>query len=185
VSAELNFLKNNAEMLDAAQRCLELRQFLPALVLIYAHIDTLAWAASKKARAETRRNFEGWATRWLLPHLSKHAPEVTATDLFAARCGVLHTLTGKSDLAATGSAREISYAWGTGRVDVLRSAIVDSGLAAKLVALHYDDLLSSLRHSVADFVAYAESDAELSAQLEVAAGKHYENIAIPSSSRQE
>jgi hypothetical protein len=166
-------------MLAAAQRCLELRQFLPALVLIYTHIDTLAWAASEKTRMAVRDNFEAWVSRWLLPQLAPNAPDVSATDLYAARCGVLHTLTGKSDLVADGKAREIFYAWGLGQVEVLRSAILAHGFSDKCVALHYDHLLAALKAAVSRFLDFASSDAELSARLEVAAGKHYENIAVP------
>jgi hypothetical protein len=182
VSKHANFAKNNDEMLAAAQRCLELRQLLPALVLIYAHIDTLAWAASEKGRMDTRRNFEAWVSRWLLPQLAPHAPDVSATDLYGARCGVLHTLTGKSDLAPHGKAREIDYAWGTGQVEVIRSAIVAYRLSDKHVALHYDHLLAALKAAVFHFLDFASSDAELSARLEVAAEKHYENIAVPDGS---
>ena len=105
-----NFAKNNEDMLAAAQRCLELRQFLPTLVLIYAHIDTLAWAASEKTRMSVRGNFDASVSLWLLPQLAPNAPEVSATDLYGARCAVLYTPTGKSDLAADGKAREIAYA---------------------------------------------------------------------------
>jgi len=171
-----NFLKNNADMLAAAERCIELRQHVPALVLIYSHIDTLAWAASNKAGGDVRTNFEAWATRWLIPHLQSHSPEVTATDLYGARCGVLHTLTGKSALSARGSAREVAYAWGTGNVDVLRAAMAEAALPQQVVALHYQELLQSLRHAVADFVASADNDPQIATALEAADRKHYTNI---------
>jgi hypothetical protein len=173
-----NFLKNNADMLDAADRCIELRQHLPSLVLMYSHIDTLAWAASKKSGTDVRLNFESWANRWLLPHLTVHAPDVTATDLYAARCGVLHTLTGKSGLSGKGHAREIAYAWGTGNVEVLREALNQAGRPGQIVALHYQELLRCLRSAVADFVASADQDNELAEALELADAKHYVNLPI-------
>ena len=177
-----NFLKNNADMLDAAERCIELRQHLPSLVLMYSHIDTLAWAASKKSGQDVRLNFEAWANRWLIPHLKNHAPDVTATDLYGARCGVLHTLTGKSGLSGSGHAREIAYAWGTGRVDFLREALNQAGKAGQLVALHYQEILECLRSAVADFVASADQNAELAAALESADLKHYVNLPSPRAS---
>ena len=79
-------------------------------MLIYAHIDTLAWAASEKTRMSVRGNFDASVSLWLLPQLAPNAPEVSATDLYGARCAVLYTPTGKSDLAADGKAREIAYA---------------------------------------------------------------------------
>ena len=176
-----NFFKNNADMLAAAERCIELRQHLPSLVLIYSHIDTLAWAASNKSGGDVRVNFEAWARRWLLPHLQAQSPEVTATDLYGARCGVLHTLTGKSDLSEKGAAREVAYAWGTAEVEVLRAVMAEAELPRQLVALHYQGLLRSLRHAVLDFVASADNDPQLAAALEAANAKHYTNI--PSNQR--
>ena len=171
-----NFLKNNADMLAAAERCIKLRQHLPALVLIYSHIDTLAWAASNKSGGDVRMNFEAWATRWLIPRLQTHSPEITATDLYGARCGVLHTLTGTSALSARGAAREVAYAWGTAEVRVLRAAIAEAEPPQQLVAVHYQELLQSLRQAVADFVASADNDPQLASALEAADGKHYTNI---------
>lgn len=174
-----NFQKNNADMLSAADRCIELRQFMPALALIYSHIDTLAWAASKKTGTDVRSTFESWVKRWLIPHLSTHAPDVTPTDLYAARCGILHTLTGKSNLSKTENAREIAYAWGTGSTDVLKNILADTGYSKKLVVLHYQELLKCVTSAVTDFVSYAESDSELESALEAANSKHYTNIPIP------
>lgn len=166
-------------MLDAAERCIELRQHLPSLVLIYSHIDTLAWAASDKSGTDVRGHFEAWATRWLIPHLRLHAPEVTATDLYGARCGVLHTLTGKSGLSGKGQAREIAYAWGTGQVEVLQSALKEVGKPCQFVALHYQELLKSLRSAVADFMASADSDGDLAERLHVADARRYVNLPSP------
>ena len=174
-----SFLKNNADMIDAAARCLESKQLLPTLVLIYSHIDTLSWAASWPEDVSVRRRFEDWTKRWLFPHLSRHSPELTATDLYAARCGVLHSLTGKSDLSRSGQARELAYAWGTAPVDILHGAIRDSAVAKQLVGLHCQDLLESLRLAVADIVAASKSDSTVEAALTRAAGEHYENIRLP------
>jgi cytosine/adenosine deaminase-related metal-dependent hydrolase len=70
-----HFTKNNTDMLDAAARCIRLRQYLPALVMIYTHIDTLARAGSTKQKGTVRQNFEEWVNRWLLPEMAADAPE--------------------------------------------------------------------------------------------------------------
>lgn len=176
-----SFQKNNADMLNAAERCIELRQYLPSLVLIYSHIDTLAWSGSKKLGGDTRRTFEAWVNRWLLPHLKSHAPPITATDVYGARCGVLHTLTSKSGLSAKGYAREIAYGWGTGRAEILQAVIDGSVVRRQLVVLQYQELLKCLRLAVEDFVASAANDTELARELIAADAKHYMNIPIPPS----
>lgn len=173
-----NFQKNNADLLNAAERCIEFRQHLPSLVLIYSHIDTLAWSGSNKLGGDIRRTFEAWVNRWLLPHLKSHAPPITATDVYGARCGVLHTLTSKSDLSVKGYAREIAYAWGTGRAEILQAALDGSVVRGQLVVLHYQELLKCLRSAVEDFVASAANDTELARELIAADAKHYMNIPI-------
>jgi len=170
------FLKNNADMVAAAKRCIELRQFLPALILMYSHIDTLAWAGSAKQKQSVRRNFESWVSRWLLPELSAKVPALTATDLYAARCGVLHSLTSKSDLSAAGVAKEMAYAWGTADALLLNSAIASTAYSNKLVTLHYNELHTSLTGAIAKFMKSTDSDSALLARLEEAAGKHYVSV---------
>jgi len=169
------FHKNVGDMLGAAQRCLQVRQHLPALVLMYSLIDSLAWAAAFGSKSQVRPRFESWVARWLIPELTPFAPEINATDVYAARCAVIHTLTGESDLSVSGRARRLMYAWGTAKVEVLNYAIRKSNQREQ-VALHYDDLLTALVRAVALFLDSANDDAALSARLELAAGKHYVNV---------
>jgi hypothetical protein len=169
------FHKNLGDMLLAARRCLELRQHLPALVLIYTLIDSLAWSAADRTQSSVRKRFEAWVSVWLLPHLAPRVADVTATDLYAARCAVLHTLTGDSDLSRAGEARRVLYAWGNADTQILRSAIDDAKLADH-VAIHYDDLFTALWHAVDDFLETANHDPSLAARLDEAAGRHYVNI---------
>lgn len=177
-----NFVKNNKDMIEAAKRCIELRQFLPALVLMYSHIDTLAWAGSTKEARNVRRNFETWVSRWLLPELSADSPSLTATDLYAARCGVLHSLTSKSDLSRAGEAKEVCYAWGNARASVLDSALSTTVFSGKLVTVHAEALLNGLREAIAKFIEATDTDPSLRANLEEAAGKYFTNVPTNQSS---
>lgn len=169
------FRKNIGDMLVASKRCLQVRQHLPALVLIYTLIDSLAWAVSSGSKSGVRQRFESWASTWLMPELTAFAPSITVTDLYGARCAVLHTLTGESDLSDSGQARRILYAWGTATADVLNAVIQQNG-KAEHVALHFDDLLTALVRAVATLFESANTDPVLSACLELAAAKHYVNI---------
>jgi hypothetical protein len=172
------FHKNLGDMLVAAERCIQLRQHLPASVRIYALVDSLAWAAAGDTQPKVRKCFESWVSTWLLPELTQFAPTVTATDIYAARCGVLHTLTGDSDLSAAGHAKRFMYAWGTARAEVLEAVIRETKQTSH-VALHYDDLRTALVRATARFLESANNDPALSARLELAAAKHYMNIDTP------
>ena len=169
------FHKNIGDMLVAAQRCLQLRQHLPALVLMYTLIDSLAWAAAFGTRSKVRERFEAWANAWLIPEFAPFCSAVNATDLYGARCAVLHSLTGDSDLSNAGHARRFMYAWGTADVAVLDEAIRRTNQPSHL-ALHYDDLLTALVRAAALFLDRANDDPALGRRLERAAGKHYTNI---------
>src|ERR1700722_11320118 len=99
-----NFETNYAEVLSAIERCLEGRLHLPALMLMYSTIDTLAWVAADKRVNNQRARFEDWARRWLLPSSKL---KCSPTDLYAARCAILHTLTYEADLTKSGKAKRI------------------------------------------------------------------------------
>ena len=93
-------------MLDGVTLCHENGLTLPMLTLIYANIDALGWLASESETA-TAETFTAWVDRFLDP---QDTLGCTALDLYAARCGVLHTGTPESRLYRTGRARQIVYA---------------------------------------------------------------------------
>ncbi len=82
--------------------------------LIYSGIDTLGWLGSPQGTASASRStFITWCDKYLVASLSSSdGIPITAIDLYAARCGVLHTSTPTSDLSSTGKAREICYQFG-------------------------------------------------------------------------
>ncbi len=164
--------RNLLDCLDAVRECLDRRQLLPALMLIYALIDAIAWSASAKQRNTTEATFVDWVERWLLPDLLAAGIDVTGRDLFAARCGVLHRMAPDSDLAARGAARKIAYAWGHGRVEILRDALQEVG-ASNVVALHVEDLFSALIAGVQRFSEHADTDPDLSRRLHVATSAQF------------
>lgn len=139
---------------------------MPALILIYTLADTLAWASSDKANTNIRGRFEAWATTWVGPRLP-----CTATELYAARCGILHTLTSKADLTNNGKAREIIYAWGTAKGEDLQETVVHLK-KTNLVAVHVNVLFQAIRDAMADMLEKADSDPVLEKRLNEAASLH-------------
>ena len=170
---DTSFRHNMDDMLDSAEQCLAQHRLIPGLVLIYSNIDATAWASLPKSTASVRRNFEAWTTKWLLPHLHTYSPEVSAVDLYAARCAALHSHTGTSDLSESGKAKQIYYAWGAGSTQVLRDRIASVNMSHLVVPVHISELLASLRASVRDMLQAANSDPDLSAELTEAAELHY------------
>jgi hypothetical protein len=128
---------------------LSLENELPeqALALIYSGIDTLGLLDAPPSVSDaTRSTFMPWCETYIIPRVqSVEGDPLTAIDLYAARCGVLHTSTPASNLGRKGDAREIWYQFKgkTGinllsvlplhplriDVEVLASALRDGGLA--------------------------------------------------------
>jgi len=163
-----SFFQNYIQVVAGARLCLEKRLQMPTLVLIYTLIDTFAWATSDKNKP-VRNCFEEWVTRWVLKDGNFLC---TATELYAARCAVLHTLTSKADLTRAGKAREVTYAWGTASTSDLQTATVALGFDTH-VAVHIDELLEAVCEGMAAVVERSSTDPQLAERLNEAGALHF------------
>lgn len=154
------------------QICLEKKLQMPALILIYTLMDTFAWAVYGADERSSRKRFEAWTRKWVL---SRTDLGCTASDLYAARCAVLHTMTSEASLTESGEARRIAYAWGTATADSLQSAVSILG-HKDLVCLHIEKLFSAVREGMANVIEEADTDSQLRKRLEEAASKHFASM---------
>ncbi len=91
----------------AIDMCIEKGLFMPSLILIYSGTDALASLnRPEENETVTRSDFKKWCTDYLLPSSNLNC---TATDLYAARCGILHTNMAVSDLSKKDEASELIY----------------------------------------------------------------------------
>ncbi len=127
--------------------CIENKLPEASLALIYSGIDTLGFLASPVNNDfATRKTFEEWCDQYIVPKLTTvEGQPLTSIDLYAARCGILHTSTPLSALSQQGKAHECWYQFGeeTGiniilntpslpsRIDVVQLALAlkEGGLA--------------------------------------------------------
>ena len=179
MSMQTSFERDIADTLAAIRQSIAAKQHMPTKVLIYAVIDSMAWAASDKGEKSTRKNFESWVARWLIPELPLIGEKIEPVDLYAARCAVLHTMTPDSDLTSKGAARTIAYAWGTSKAEVLAYAFKVKGIS-NVVALHYDALYAAVNAGISAFLSAAATDQVLGSRLAEGASKHYTYIDAPS-----
>lgn len=86
---------------------LEREYFPSALALTYSAIDTMAYLAMPDGQDDvTKSDFVSWCDSYV--NLGgRH--EVTGLELYAARCGVLHTHSPFSRLSRQGTVRLIAY----------------------------------------------------------------------------
>ena len=144
-------LKEHGEhLLGAISKCVRGGFHLPALILIYATIDAMAWLdRDEKAEDVTRRDFVQWVGTYLLPNSDLGC---TATDLYAARCAIVHSYSSESSSSRKGQAKTISYAWGTAREETMRFAIARSPLRDKVQVVHISKLLRALEAGMTRFI---------------------------------
>ena len=87
--SEQNLFTSYAQIITAIDYCISENLIIPALVLIYSAIDSISWVASNKENQQVGKRFQAWVDTWML---HKYPLPCTALELYAARCGILHTL---------------------------------------------------------------------------------------------
>jgi hypothetical protein len=131
------------EHLRAITSCLEGGLPEASLVLIYSGIDTLGLlAAAPDINDATGETFKNWCQKYLVARLqSVEGKPVTAIDLWAARCGVLHTSTPVSRLSREGEAHEIWYQFqGRAGVNLILNARLEPlGLGVEQFAIAFKE----------------------------------------------
>lgn len=106
------FMRALAQARQAITLSFNERLWLPTLVLMYALIDAMAWLSRDPAREDvTREDFIAWCDRYLLVPPD---PACSGVDLYAARCGIVHSHVAESRLMRDGQARPLWYELPTG-----------------------------------------------------------------------
>ena len=139
------------------------------LVIIYSSIDTLGLLdAPPEQVSASGDSFKNWVKKYLV---SQPGVEFNETDLWAARCSVLHTFTTQSDLSRSGKAREIQY-YGGDKTTALAAqfvAVTKAMDGGKHLPVHFEDFygafLNALRKSMHDLDAKCSSDVKCEKRL--------------------
>jgi hypothetical protein len=153
-----------AEMSFAMILSQRLRLMGSCLTLMYSMVDAMAFLSMPdkglKGRAKEdveRDDFTSWVDRYVL---SRIATACSALDLYAARCGWVHTHGFDSKLARQGKAKIVLYAWGAETVDVLNQLPSAKGKSIRAsVAVDLDELVVAVTRGAAAFLADVAADA--------------------------
>ncbi len=164
------FERNVEELLTAAEICFRSGLRLPALLVLYAGIDIMAWLDRPSGQADVqRRDFIAWVEKYLLPDSGLPCNPV---DLFAARCGLLHSYTSHSRLSREGNARQIFYAFGPAQPENLQS-LIDTAGTIPAVAVQLEKLLDAFRRGIERFKDALFRDTQHAALVYRRAGEWY------------
>ena len=157
--------RNLSDLQQAIDGCVGMHLVLPSLMLIYAGADVLG-ALEARAGEGTQGSFTRWAEVYML---AGKPLGCTAVDLYAARCGVLHTFSADSDLYRQGKARRLIYAWGTGSTAKLERTADLLGYGD--ITVHLTDLADAFREGVMRYLTeVADDQSRRDAVLAAAAG---------------
>ena len=169
---EQNLFRNYFQIFTALDYCIEKKLIIPALVLLYSSIDSISWIASNDENQLVSERFQTWVNTWML---KKYPLPCTAIELYAARCGILHTLTPNASLNEKKDVRFISYAWGTSQQKDLEKVIELINFPG-LVAVHVNDIIYSFKNGLADFFEALEADLVNKELFSLKAKKHFSNV---------
>jgi len=162
------------EVISSAEYTASTGAKLVCLILTYSAIDTASWLAAESDSEGVGVRYQRWVSTYLLPQVPRL--NCTAEELYAARCGILHTMTGDADLHARKPLRRLAYAWGRADIADLTRQIVAKGLSDKLVVVHLEDLTAGLRLGVAELFERAQTDPVIAKRLAVCNGRFYTDV---------
>ena len=136
------------QLINAIEESLSKERIVPALILIYSGIDSISFLA-ERGDLKGRTVFKNWGKKWML---QKYPLQCNETDIYSARCSLLHQQTSESDLTQNNEAKEIYYTWGNANIDILKNAINNSPKQDSSVAIRIEDLFRSFRLGIADCI---------------------------------
>jgi hypothetical protein len=145
-------------MLRGIEVALESKCLVSAITLIFSSIDSLAALNRPVDQQSTNRQaFISWAEKYIRP---EKLLGCSALDLYAARCGVLHTYSSASDLDRDGKARQLIYEWQGGP-----KANENIPAPSKAVVIQVEALHKAFRQSVKKFLIDSEMDVETKSRI--------------------
>jgi hypothetical protein len=158
------------QLFDAIEDCLAKGRLLPCLTLLYSGVDVVA-SLERRPGEGTQAAFVRWIDENLL---KSHPLPCTALELYAARCGVVHTFTAESDLSRRGSARRVIYAWGNAKAEDLATATKLLGRTD--VAVHIRGLIDAFRTGLASYLEEVARSPERQQRVEAGTGLWFEHM---------
>ncbi len=164
------FYQNMTQLLDAIEDCLAKGRLISCLTLLYSGMDVTA-SLERRPDEGTKAAFVRWVDENLL---KVHPLPCTALELYAARCGVVHTFTAESDLSRLGSARQVIYAWGGAKTEDLAAATKLLGRAD--VAVHIRELIDGFRAGLATYLEEVARSPERQQRVEAGTGLWFEHM---------
>lgn len=151
------------DLLEAVELLYRNGKFLPALILSYSTIDILSSLVREDPTKDNqRKDFLQWVEGYMLPHPSI---DVSAIDLYAARCGMLHALSPSSKLSRNDAAKEILYARDTILEANARRSLIAQGKHKRVAVISIPSFFDCFLSAGSKFSRALEKDPALQARF--------------------
>jgi hypothetical protein len=142
------------DILDSIDDEIKKGRPIPVLILVYSAIDNISFLTNMTHK-KGRNVFKDWVKKWML---QKYPLACNETDIYSARCGLLHRQSGISDLTLSGKAKQIWYTHGTANDIVLQTFIIHIGQEPNAVAVKIEDLIKSFKNGLIDCLTEVNKD---------------------------
>lgn len=152
-------LNGERGMLKGIELCLERECLVSAVTLLFSAVDALSALTRATTQGKTDSEvFKSWCDRYLQPSANIRC---SATDLYAARCGVLHLYSAESDLASRGIACRLVYQWRAGPRADAKVALPKDALVVEV-----ESLFQVFKRGAHQFMIDSETDPEVRTRVQ-------------------
>jgi hypothetical protein len=149
------------ELIDSLEDAFKKERDFAALILLYAEMDFISSLSRPVSQPDTNEGvFEDWVARYMLPDSNL---KCKAVDIYAARCGVLHTLSVASKKSRSGIAKTLGYAYKRDEVNKLQSIADSKGQGVVVVSM--PDYREAFYKGICRFLEQMKIDADLNARV--------------------
>ncbi len=133
------FDKELTQLKQSIDLCIDQKLITPSLVLLYTAIDITSWLRYGDSIKKVGDRFRKWTDTYILPYLKS---KCSSSDIYGARCGILHTFSAESILSNKGAAKQILYAWGNSDKTVL-SKMIEMAQMDSYVEIKVEELFNA------------------------------------------
>jgi len=148
--------ENATRHIKAIDLCIENNLRVPALILIYSGIDIFS-SLNRPIEKDvgTREDFKMWCDLYML---SQNELPCSSVDLYAARCGVIHSSSSESKLSRNNQAKEIIYSWGNQTPEPLQGILNKVGIIAYVIQV--ETLADVFKKAVQNYLNDVKEDSD-------------------------
>lgn len=136
-------------LLEGIDVCKDNDLIEPVFIILYSTIDSLAWLNSDEKNVEARRvgkEFKDFSSKYIINKLTQN---ITADELYNARCAIVHTISAKSSGNIKNGVRYLTYA-NSPQAEIEGNNILKS-LNENAVCINALELIEALSEAIVEF----------------------------------